>query len=175
MKLRAPSRIVITLLLLTASQGTRLSAAMDEQAQVKATLDRFFASADSHDWRSVEALLAEDFEMFTDGPTVMNKSDYLKEMEHDNLRVAQMRLRDLTIQVSPQGQMSWCRYRGLFHMYAGTQSSLVETAETVVLRHGSDGWQLVQSQASIKQRPWRKGPHADALLFSPGDGEAKGN
>lgn len=175
MRMRRFSRIVIALLLLAAWQNTRLSAATDEEAQVKATLDHFFASADGHDWKSVGALLTDDFEMFTDGPTVMNKTDYLKLMAQDNLRVTQMRLRDLSIHVSPQGQMSWCRYRGIFHMYEGSQSSLVETAETVVLRHESDGWKLVQAQASMKQRPWRRGPHADTLLFSPSENEAKGN
>jgi ketosteroid isomerase-like protein len=175
MKLRKLARIIMILLLLAISNNTRLFGAADEQSKVKVALDNFFAAAGKHDWDDVGGMLTEDFEIFTDEATILNKSEYLKVMKQDNLRIAQMQLKDLRIEVSEQGQMAWCRYRGLFHMFAGPESSLVETAETVVFRNENSGWKLVQAHASIKQRPWREGPHADSLLFHAGSKMAKSN
>jgi ketosteroid isomerase-like protein len=175
MKFRMFARILMILLLLAVSNSTRLRGAADEQSTVKVALDNFFAAAEKHDWDRVGGMLTEDFEMFTDEATILNKYEYIKVMKQDNLRVAQMQLKDLRIQVSEQGQMAWCRYHGFFHMYAGPQSSFVETAETLVFRNENNAWKLVQAHASIKQRPWREGPHADSLLFHAGSNVAKGN
>jgi ketosteroid isomerase-like protein len=175
MKVTKLARIIMILLFLAMSNNTRLVGATDEQSKVKVALDSFFAAAGKHDWDNVGGLLTEDFEMFTDEVTILNKSEYIKVMKQESLRVGQMQLKDLRIEVSEQGQMAWCRYRGFFHMYEGPQSSLVETAETVVFRNENSGWKLVQAHASIKQRPWREGPHADSLLFHAGSKMAKSN
>jgi ketosteroid isomerase-like protein len=175
MKLRMLARIIMILLLLAISNNTRLLGAADEQSKVKVALDNFFVAAEKQDWDKAGGMLTEDFEMFTDEVTILNKYEYIKVMKQENLHVAQMQLKDLRIEVSEQGQMAWCRYRGFFHMSAGPQSSLVETAETVVFRNENSGWKLVQAHASVKQRPWREGSHADSLLFREGSNVPKGN
>lgn len=175
MKLGMLARIITIMLLLAVSNNTRSFGAADQQSKVKAALDNFFAAAGKHDWDSIGGMLTEDFEMFTDEVTILNKHQYIKIMKEDNLHVAQMKLKDLRIEVSEQGQMAWCRYHGLFHMYAGQRSSFVETAETVVFRNENSGWKLVQAHASIKERPWRGGPQADSLLFHDGSNAPRGN
>ncbi len=168
MKLRRLAQVGMVVLFLAISNNTRSFGVADEESKVKVTLDDFFAAAGKQDWDKVGGMLADDFEMFTDEVTILKKDEYIKVMKQDNLRVTQMQLKDLRIEVSEQGQMAWCRYHGFFHMYEGPQSSLVETAETVVLRNESSGWKLVQAHASVKQRPWREGPQADSLLFPAG-------
>jgi ketosteroid isomerase-like protein len=175
MRLSKLARIVMILLLLVISNQTGLFGAPDKQSEVKLALDNFFAAAGKQDWDKVGGMLTEDFEMFTDEATILNKSEYIKVMKQDSLRVAQMQLKDLRIEVSEQPQMAWCRYHGFFHIAAGPQSSLVETAETVVFRNENRGWKLVQAHASIKQRPWREGTHADSLLFRNGSNLPKSN
>jgi ketosteroid isomerase-like protein len=175
MKIRMLPRIIMVLLLLAISNHPRLLGAADEQSNVKVALDNFFAAAGKHDWDRVGGMLAEDFEMFTDDVTILNRDDYIKVMKQDDLNVAQMQLKDLRIEVSEQGRIAWCRYHGFFHMSAGPQSSLVETAETVVLRNEDSGWKLVQAHASTKQRPWREGPQADSLLFQSAPNLSKNN
>ncbi len=175
MRLRMLARIIMILLFLAISNDTGLLGAADEQSKVKLALDNFFAAAGKQDWDKIGGMLTEDFEMFTDEVTILNKYEYIKALKQDNLRVAQMQLKDLRIEVSEQGQMAWCRYHGFFHISAGPQSSFVETAETVVFRNENSGWKLVQAHASIKQRPWREGPHADSLLFHDGSNVPKSN
>ncbi len=175
MRLRMLARIIMILLLLAISNDTGLLGAADEQSKVKLALDNFFAAAGKQDWDKIGGMLTEDFEMFTDEVTILNKYEYIKALKQDNLRVAQMQLKDLRIEVSEQGRMAWCRYHGFFHISAGPQSSFVETAETVVFRNENSGWKLVQAHASIKQRPWREGPHADSLLFHDGSNVPKSN
>lgn len=175
MKLRMLARITMILLLLAMSNNSGLLGATDEQSKVKSALDNFFAAAGKQDWNKVGGMLTEDFEMFTDEVTILNKYEYIKALKQDNLRVAQMQLKDLRIEVSAQGQMAWCRYHGFFHISAGPQSSFVETAETVVFRNENSGWKLVQAHASIKQRPWRDGSDADSLLFQNGSRLPKNN
>lgn len=165
MRLRMLARIITILLLLAISNDAGLLGAADEQSKVKLALDNFFAAAGKQDWDKVNGMLTEDFEMFTDEVTMLNKYEWIKAMKQDDLHVAQMQLKDLRIEVSEQGQMAWCRYHGFFHISAGSQSSFVETAETVVFRNENSGWKLVQAHASTKQRPWREGPDADSLLF----------
>jgi ketosteroid isomerase-like protein len=175
MRLRMFARIIMILLLLAISNDTGLFGAADGQSNVKLALDNFFAAAGKQDWDKVGGMLAEDFAMFTDEATILNKDEYIKVMKQDNLRVAQMQLKDLRIEVSEQGQMAWCRYHGFFHISAGPQSSFVETAETVVFRNESSGWKLVQAHASVKERPWREGPQADSLLFQEGSNVPRSN
>ena len=162
MRLHMASRIIMVMLLLAISGDTRLLGA--GQSEVKCALDNFFAAAGRQDWDEVGRMLAEDFEMFTDEVTILNKAEYIKVLKQDNLHVAQMQLKDLRIEVSEQEQMAWCRYHGFFHILAGSQSSFVETAETVVFRNENHAWKLVQAHASIKQKPWRDGSDADSAL-----------
>jgi ketosteroid isomerase-like protein len=175
MGLRMLARSIVILLLLAISNGTGSLGAADEQSKVKLALDSFFAAAGKQDWDKVGGMLTEDFAMFTDEATILNKYEYIKAMKQENLRLAQMKLKDLRIEVSRQGQMAWCRYHGFFHISAGPQSSFVETAETVVFRNENSGWKLVQAHASIKQRPWRDGADADSLLFQDGSSVPKNN
>jgi ketosteroid isomerase-like protein len=173
MKLHMLARIIMISLLLVICSDTGLLGAADEQSKVKSALDNFFAAAEKQDWDKVGGMLTEDFEMFSDEVTIMNKDEYIKVLKQDNLRVAQMQLKDLRIEVSEQGQMAWCRYHGFFHISTGPESSFVETAETVVFRNEHSDWKLVQAHASIKQRPWREGPDADSLLFQDGSNVPK--
>jgi ketosteroid isomerase-like protein len=173
MRLRSLPRIIMILLLLAISNDTGLFGAADEQSKVKLALDNFFAAAGKQDWDRVGGMLTEDFEVFTDEASILNKDEYIKVLKQDNLRVVQMQLKDLRIEVSGQGQMAWCRYHGFFHISAEPQSSLVETAETVVFRNENSGWKLVQAHVSMKQRPWQDGP--DSLLFQDGSNVAKSN
>jgi ketosteroid isomerase-like protein len=175
MRLLTLARIIMILLILAISNDTGLLGAADEQSKVKCALDKFFATSGKQDWDKVGGMLTEDFEMFTDEVTILNKYEYIKVLKQDNLRVAQMQLKDLRIEVSEQGQMAWCRYHGFFHISAGPQSSFVETAETVVFRNENGGWKLVQAHASIRQRPWRDGSDADSLLFQEGSNLPKNN
>ena len=174
MRLRMFARITMILLLLGISNDTGLHGAADEKSKVKLALDNFFAAAVKQDWDKVGGMFAEDFEIFTDEVEILNKYEYIKVLKQQNLLVTQTQLKDLRIEVSEQGQMAWCRYHGFFHV-AGPQSSLVETAETVVFRNENGAWKLVQAHVSSKQRPWREGPDADSLLFHDGSNVPKGN
>lgn len=175
MKLHMLARIVMILLLLAISIDTGLLGAVNEQSKVKSVLDNFFAAAGKQDWDKVGGMLTEDFEVFTDEVTILNKNEYIKLLKQDNLRVSQMQLKNLRIEVSEQGQVAWCRYHGFFHISAEPQSSLVETAETIVFRNENSDWKIVQAHVSMKQRPWRDGPDADSLLFEDGTNVAKSN
>ena len=175
MRLRMLARIIMILLLLAISNDTRLLGAADGQAKVKLALDDFFAAAGKQDWDTVGGMFTEDFEIFTDEVTILNKYEYIKALKQQNLLVTQTQLKDLRIEVSERGQMAWCRYHGFFHISAGPQSSLVETAETVVFRNENSVWRLVQAHVSSKQRPWREGPDADSLLFHDGSNVPKSN
>jgi ketosteroid isomerase-like protein len=173
MRVRIVGRVIAIFLLIAISGCPGLFGAVNEQSSVKLALDNFFAAASQQDWDKVGGMLTEDFEVFTNDATIMNKREYIKALQQENLRVAQMKLKDLRIEVSKQGQMAWCRYHGFFHISAGPQSSFVETAETVVFRHENSGWKLVQAHASMKQRPWQDGP--DSLLFHDGSNAPRGN
>jgi ketosteroid isomerase-like protein len=139
--------------------------ATDKQSDVRLTLDKFFATAAQQDWDKIGEMLTEDFQIFTDEVTILNKAEYIKVLKQDDIRFTQMRLRDLRLEVSQGGQIAWCRYHGFFHTSSGRKSTYVETAETVVFRNEFGTWKIVQAHASIKERPWRYGPDGDSVQF----------
>jgi ketosteroid isomerase-like protein len=125
----------------------------NDQRAVQAVIEDFFALAQRRDWDGVADLLAEDFEIYTDGAVGFDKPNYSQLLKDDDLIVERMELRDMTVRVSADGSMAWGKYRGSFvtSSHAGRQA--VETAETLILHRESGAWRIARAHASIKPAP----------------------
>jgi len=120
------------------------------EADVRAVVDDFFAAAMISDWDAAARLLATDFVMFTDGPTVFDKPSYVRILKADDLRLQRMRLTDIRITVSPDQSMASVTYRGVFRTISGGRVGGAETAETLILRRLREGWKITRAHASVR-------------------------
>ncbi len=135
----------------SATGGTsRTTKGAATEAAVKAVIDDFFDLARKRDWDGVAGLLADDFEIYTDGAASFGKQAYTDLLKQDDLETQHMELKDLVLRLSPDGQMAWSKYRGVFVTVSHGQRAEVETAETLVFQNGPGGWKIVRAHASIK-------------------------
>jgi ketosteroid isomerase-like protein len=121
-----------------------------EAARVRGVIDQFFSAAKRQDWDAAGELMSSDFEIYTDEASFFNKEAYVRLLKEDNLETEFMELRDLDIHVSHDGQMAWCKYRGLFQTTSHGVQSNVETAETLIFKNEGDGWKINRAHASVK-------------------------
>ena len=121
-----------------------------ETARVKQVVDQFFSAAKKRDWDATAEFMSADFELYTDGASGFNKQAYVKVLKEDDMELNSMELRDLEIRVSSDGQMAWCKYRGLFKSTSHNQVSNVETAETLIFHKEGQQWKIARAHVSLK-------------------------
>src|SRR4029450_10427211 len=134
----------------TAPDAVPAAAALVEQRAVRAVVDDFFTLAQRRDWDGVSALLADDFEIFTDGAAGFAKAEYSQLLKADDLIVEYMELKDVTLRVSADASMAWVKYRGSFVTTSHGVRQAVDTAETMVFQKEPGGWKIVRAHASIR-------------------------
>lgn len=129
------------------------AAAPDAAAEVRRAIDAFYDAARRSDWDAAGDLMAQDFEVYSDGPESYDKAGYVQALKTEDLRLDSMELRDLRIQVARGGDMAWASWRGWFRTVTAGVPSEAETAETQVFRNQDGRWLLVRAHASIKALP----------------------
>jgi len=120
-------------------------------AQVRAVMNQFFDSAKKQDWDAVGALMAPEFEMYTDQAETYNKASYIKLLKDDNLKVVKMELHDERVTVSEDGALAWMTYKGYFENMEHGKLNKVETVETMLFRRIGKRWLLARGHASIRE------------------------
>lgn len=122
----------------------------DAEAEVRRAIEAFYDAARRSDWDAAGALMAEDFEVYSDGPESYGRAGYVQALKSEDLRLDSMELRDLRIQVARGGDMAWASWRGWFRTVTDGVPSEAETAETQVFRNQGGRWLLVRAHASIR-------------------------
>jgi len=139
---------VVVLVCVFAMSGHSFSVA--DQASVKKAVDQFYNAVKKHDWDAAAELMSADFELYTDGASGFSKQAYVKVMKEDDIQLTSMELRDMDVRVSSDGQMAWCKYRGLFKMSSHNQASTMETSETLIFKREGDQWKITHAHVSLK-------------------------
>ena len=121
-----------------------------ETIRVRKVVDEFFSAAKKRDWDAEAELMSTDFELYTDGASGFNKEAYIKVLKEDDIKLAEMELRDMEIRVSGDGQMAWAKYRGLFKFISNNQPSNMESAETLIFKREGAQWKITRAHVSIK-------------------------
>ncbi len=121
-----------------------------ETARVKQVVDQFFTAAKKRDWDATAEFMSADFELYTDGASGFDKQAYVKVLKEDDMELTSMELKDMAIRVSSDGQMAWCKYRGLFKSVSHNQPSNVETAETLIFMKEGGQWKITRAHVSLK-------------------------
>jgi ketosteroid isomerase-like protein len=136
------------------SEGRRLenseASRTGPEREVRLVIDQFYAAARRRDWDAAGALLAPEFEIFTDGAESFGKTAYVALLKEDDLVVERMALRNVTIRVADDRRMAWASFHGAFAMTTHGARHDVQTAETLILSRRGDRWQIVRAHASIK-------------------------
>lgn len=119
-----------------------------ETIRVRKVVDQLFSAAKKRDWDAAAEFMTTDFELYTDGASGFNKQAYLKVLREDDMELAYMELRDMEIRVASDGQMAWCKYRGLFK--TTNQPGTLETAETLIFKREGEQWKIAHAHVSLK-------------------------
>lgn len=123
-----------------------------EEIKVRETLDRFFRAADKKDWQAVEEILAPDFEeYYSDDLLIYKRDDFIKTMDGDNMIINKMELKDVKVNVSPDGQMAWVKYQVLLESSLRGKIHNIHSLETAVFKKEGAKWKMVHAQASLKE------------------------
>jgi ketosteroid isomerase-like protein len=122
-------------------------------ASVRGALDSFFEAAGAKNWESIGAMLAPDFEFYTDDAIVLDRAGFLKAMQEDSMDVQKLQLSDVKVELSPDELLAWVKYRILLQSSIKGKPYNVATAETVVFRKDGGKWQMTHNHASIKKAP----------------------
>lgn len=121
-----------------------------EAARVRAAIDQFYGAAQRRDWDAAGEMMSAEFELYTDEAAGFDKPTYVRLLKEDDLVVEHMELKDVEVQVSPDGRMAWSKFRGRFrHTSHGTPSE-VETVETLIFRNEGGRWKIAHAHASVK-------------------------
>ena len=120
------------------------------EREVRQVIDRFYEAAQRRDWDTAGALMASDFELFTDGAESFAKEPYVALLKADDLIVESMLLRDVRIDVAGDGTLAWATFRGEFSMSSHGKRHDVQTAETLILSRTAGRWEIVRAHASVK-------------------------
>lgn len=121
-----------------------------EAARVRAAIDQFYAAAQRRDWDAAGEMMSAEFELYTDEAAGFDKPTYVRLLKEDDLVVEHMELKDVEVQVSPDGRMAWGKFRGRFRHTSHGQPSEVETAETLIFRNEGGRWKIAHAHASVK-------------------------
>jgi ketosteroid isomerase-like protein len=121
------------------------------RADVRAVLDRFYETARVRRWADLSALLADDFEIYTDGATRYGKREYLALLQADDLETLEMALEDVEVRVSADETMAWAKFRGRFRLSLHGRRQDVRTAETLVFTKARGGWAITRAHASVAE------------------------
>jgi len=121
-----------------------------ETIRVKTVVDQLFNAAKKRDWDAAAELMSTDFQLYTDGAAGFSKQAYVKILKEDDTELAYMELRDIDVRVSSDGQIAWCKYRGLFKMTSRNQPINLESAETLIFKREGEEWKITHAHVSLK-------------------------
>jgi ketosteroid isomerase-like protein len=122
-----------------------------EEARVEGALRGFFAAAEHKDWRALDAMLAPEFEFFSDGLLVLDKTRFLSEMRSDDMDIGKLELSQVRVVLSQDARIAWVKYRALLESSRKGQPYNMQSAETVCFRKDGDEWRMTHNHASIKE------------------------
>lgn len=122
-----------------------------QKAIVKERLDSFFHAVDVRDWKTVEDVLAPDFEFYGDDLMVLSRDEFLKAMRDDNMTIDKFELKDVKVSLSPDGQMAWVKYHARMESRMRSGPYNMESAETVAFRKEDGSWKMTHNHASVKK------------------------
>lgn len=122
-----------------------------EQANVKKTLDDFFRAVEVKDWNTVEAVLASDFEFYSDDYTVLTRGEFIAAMKEDDMKIDKLELKDVKVNLSPDGQMALAKYSAHLESQIKGEQYNMKSAETVAFRKEDGRWKLTHNHASVKK------------------------
>jgi ketosteroid isomerase-like protein len=124
-----------------------------EEIRVRDVINQFFDLAQKRDWNAAAALLADDFEIYSDEATSFDKKTYVALWKEIDEQIEHMELREMEVRVSKDGQMAWSKYKGIFNGKINGKPHNVETAETLILSNGGSGWKINRAHACVKDLP----------------------
>ncbi len=122
-----------------------------EEANVKQALESFFSAAEHKDWPTIDGLLAEDFEFYSDGTMMLDRGGFLEAMKDDSMDITRMELNNVQVTLSGDAEMAWVKYQAAMESSIHGESYNMASAETVVFRKESSGWKMTHNHASVKE------------------------
>ena len=122
-----------------------------EEANVRQALDRFFAAAERKDWQTIDGLLAEDFEFYSDGTMMLDRGGFLEAMKDDSMDITSLELNNVQVTLSGDAGMAWVKYQAAMESSIHGEPYNMASAETVVFRKESSGWKMTHNHASVKE------------------------
>ncbi len=122
-----------------------------QTASVRERLDSFFHAVDVRDWKTVEDVLASDFEFYSDDLMVLSRAEFLQAMREDDMKIDKFELKDVKVTLSPDGQMAWVKYHARMESTMKSGPYNMESAETVAFRKEDGNWKMTHNHASVKK------------------------
>ena len=122
-----------------------------EEANVKEALNSFFTAAEHKDWQTIDGLLAQDFEFYSDGTLVLDRSGFLDAMKDDSMDITSMQLNNVQVMLSGDAEMAFVKYQAAMESSIHGEAYNMASAETVVFRKESSGWKMTHNHASVKE------------------------
>lgn len=122
-----------------------------EARSVRRALDDFFTAADRKDWRAIDGLLASDFEFYSDGLMKLDRTQFLDAMREDEMEIAKLELKDVSVLLSEDAAMAFVRYGVDLESSIHGAPYNMRSIETVVYRKEEGRWKMLHNHASIRK------------------------
>ncbi len=122
-----------------------------EEANVKKALESFFHAVEVKDWKLVDEVMAKEFEFYGDDSMVLTRDEFISAMKEDNMKIDKLELKDVKVNLSPDGQMAWVKYSA--HLESSMRGAPYNMAsvETVAFRKVDGSWRMTHNHASVKK------------------------
>ena len=122
-----------------------------ETRNVRRALDDFFTAADRKDWQTIDMLLASDFEFYSDDLMKLDRARFLNAMREDEMEIAQLELKDVSVLLSEDAAMAFVRYGVDLESSIHGEPYNMRSIETVVYRKEGGRWKMLHNHASIRK------------------------
>lgn len=128
------------------------------KAEVRATIDDFFRALDTQDLSLMKEVVAQDDEMIhvgTDTGEIWRGWDVLRsatEEQFETLESYEAEIRDLSVRVSPSGDIAWYFHLLDANITSGGSTRTWEGARFTGVLADEDGqWKMVQTHVSLPE------------------------
>lgn len=122
-----------------------------EEANVKKTLESFFHAVEVKDWKVIDQVMAKDFEFYSDDSMVLTRDEFITAMKEDNMKIDKLELKDMKVNLSPDGRMAWVKYSAYLESSMRGEPYNMKSAETVAFRKEDGNWKMTHNHASVKK------------------------
>jgi ketosteroid isomerase-like protein len=123
------------------------------EAEVRTVLFDFFAAAERFDWDTIDAMLAPEFEFYSDDAVIFGRQAVLDAMKADPMVIKKLDIQNPRVTLSADGSLAWIKYQVALESTVNDKPYNMNSAETVTLRKDGGRWRMTHNHASIKQLP----------------------